>query len=48
MRLSCAQQQCLNLANLLMATVFDNRARSNAGTDLDWDGKGDNRQEANA
>lgn len=38
----------LNLANLLKATVFDNRARSNSGTDLNWDGKGDNRLEANA
>ncbi len=38
----------LNLANLLKATVFDNRARSNTGTDLNWDAKGDNRVEANA
>ena len=38
----------LNLANLLKATVFDNRARSHTGTDLNWDGKGDNRVEANA
>ena len=38
----------LSLANLLKATVFDNRARSNTGTDLNWDGKGDNRIEANA
>ena len=38
----------LNLANLLKATVFDNRARNNTGMDLNWDGKGDNRLEANA
>jgi len=38
----------LNLANLLKATVFDNRARRNSGADLNWDGKGDNRIEANA
>jgi parallel beta-helix repeat protein len=38
----------LNLANLLKATVFDNRARNNTGMDLNWDGKGDNRVEANA
>ena len=38
----------LNLVNVLKATVFDNRARSNTGTDLNWDGKGDNRVEANA
>jgi len=38
----------LNLANLLKATVFDNRARSNTGTDLNWDGKGENTITANA
>jgi parallel beta-helix repeat protein len=38
----------LNLADLLKATVFDNRARNNTGMDLNWDGKGDNRLEANA
>ena len=38
----------INLANLLKATVFDNRARGNTGADLNWDGKGDNRVEANA
>ena len=38
----------INLANLLKATVFDNRARGNTGADLHWDGKGDNRIEANA
>ena len=38
----------LNLANLLKSTVFDNRARNNTGMDLNWDGKSDNRVEANA
>lgn len=38
----------LNLANLLRATVFDNRARSNSGTDLYWDGKGEITITANA
>jgi parallel beta-helix repeat protein len=38
----------INLANLVKATVFDNRARGNTGADLNWDGKGDNRIEANA
>jgi parallel beta-helix repeat protein len=38
----------INLENLVKATVFDNRARSNSGADLSWDGKGDNRLEANA
>ncbi len=38
----------LNLPNLLKATVFDNRSRSNTGTDLSWDGKGENRLEVNA
>jgi hypothetical protein len=30
------------------ATVVDNRARNNTGVDLSWDGKGENRLEANA
>ncbi|MCC7153937.1 MAG: right-handed parallel beta-helix repeat-containing protein [Bryobacterales bacterium] len=38
----------INLVNLDQATVFDNRARSNTGTDLNSDGKGQNRIEANA
>jgi parallel beta-helix repeat protein len=38
----------INLENLVKATVFDNRARNNTGADLNWDGKGDNRLEANA
>jgi parallel beta-helix repeat protein len=38
----------INLENLFKATVFDNRARNNSGADLNWDGKGENRLEANA
>ena len=38
----------INLVNVNQATVFDNRARNNSGVDLTWDGKGDNRLEANA
>jgi parallel beta-helix repeat protein len=38
----------INLANVNKATVFDNRARSNSGTDLNWDGKGENSITANA
>jgi parallel beta-helix repeat protein len=38
----------INLANLIKATVFDNRARGNSGADLNWDGKGENRLESNA
>ncbi|MEK7409357.1 MAG: hypothetical protein AAB225_30195 [Acidobacteriota bacterium] len=29
-------------------TIFDNRLRDNTGGDLTWDGKGDNKLEANA
>jgi hypothetical protein len=36
------------LANVTSATGFDNRLRSNSGTDLSWDGRGDNKIEANA
>jgi hypothetical protein len=28
--------------------VFDNRARNNSGVDLSWDGKGENKLDANA
>ncbi|MCC6368360.1 MAG: right-handed parallel beta-helix repeat-containing protein [Bryobacterales bacterium] len=38
----------INLVNLSQATVFDNRARSNNGTDLSWDGKGENKIQSNA
>jgi parallel beta-helix repeat protein/probable HAF family extracellular repeat protein len=38
----------INLVNVNKATVFDNRARSNPGTDLNWDGKGENSISANA
>ncbi len=38
----------INLANLIKATIFDNRARGNSGADLNWDGKGENRLESNA
>ena len=38
----------INLVNVNQATVFDNRARNNSGLDLNWDGKGENRLEANA
>jgi parallel beta-helix repeat protein/probable HAF family extracellular repeat protein len=38
----------INLVNVSKATVFDNRARSNPGTDLNWDGKGENTITANA
>jgi parallel beta-helix repeat protein/probable HAF family extracellular repeat protein len=38
----------INLANLIRATIFDNRARGNSGADLNWDGKGENRIESNA
>lgn len=38
----------INLVNVTKSTVFDNRARGNAGGDLKWDGKGENRIESNA
>ncbi|MBZ5624415.1 MAG: right-handed parallel beta-helix repeat-containing protein [Acidobacteriia bacterium] len=38
----------INLVSVNKATVFDNRMRANSGTDLNWDGKGDNRIETNA
>jgi parallel beta-helix repeat protein len=38
----------INLVNVNKATVFDNRAHKNTGMDLNWDGKGENRIEANA
>jgi len=38
----------INLVNANQATVFDNRARSNSGTDLSWDGRGENRIQSNA
>lgn len=38
----------INLVNVAKATVFDNRARNNTGTDLSWDGKGENKFEADA
>jgi parallel beta-helix repeat protein len=38
----------INLVNVNKATVFDNRARNNSGVDLNWDGKGENKLDANA
>jgi parallel beta-helix repeat protein len=38
----------INLVNVNKATVFDNRARNNSGVDLSWDGKGENKLDANA
>jgi parallel beta-helix repeat protein len=38
----------INLVNVNKATVFDNRLRGNTGADLNWDGKGENKLEANA
>jgi parallel beta-helix repeat protein len=38
----------IQLVNVTKATVFDNRARSNSGTDLSWDGNGENKIDSNA
>jgi len=38
----------ISLTNADKATVFDNRMRGNTGADLSWDGKGENKLEANA
>ena len=38
----------INLGTSTGVTVLDNRARSNTGTDINWDGTGDNKFDSNA
>ncbi len=38
----------IDVQNSNKVTVFDNRARNNNGVDLNWDGKGENKLDANA
>ncbi|MDP2997174.1 MAG: right-handed parallel beta-helix repeat-containing protein [Bryobacterales bacterium] len=38
----------IDVQNSNKVTVFDNRARNNSGVDLNWDGKGENKLDANA